>query len=92
MRFGVPDPLTLVDELQWLGRFAEHDPGTPLSEVDEPRKRLAGWRFEWDITSYPGAAHGFLQEDRADLYRPDAAEDAWKRTLRWLETHTQEVA
>ncbi len=35
---------------------------------------------------YEGAPHAFFN-DTADSYRPEAAEEAWQRTLDWFETH-----
>jgi carboxymethylenebutenolidase len=36
----------------------------------------AGVRHE--IVVYPGTPHGFMADER-DTYRPDLAEDAWRR-------------
>jgi carboxymethylenebutenolidase len=34
----------------------------------------------FDIKVYPGAPHAFFNDTR-ESYRPEAAKDAWKRTL-----------
>ncbi len=39
-----------------------------------------------DIKIYPGARHSFMN-DSGPLYRPEAAADAWQRTLAFFETH-----
>jgi carboxymethylenebutenolidase len=35
---------------------------------------------------YEGAGHAFFNDTRAS-YRPQAAADAWQRTLAWLSGH-----
>lgn len=50
-----------------------------------PRGRDAGQGFSLkkrnpnvEFVLYPGAPHAFLSDDRPQVYRKDAAEDAWK--------------
>jgi carboxymethylenebutenolidase len=35
---------------------------------------------------YAGAPHSFFNDTR-ESYRPEAAADAWQRTLAWFEQH-----
>jgi carboxymethylenebutenolidase len=35
---------------------------------------------------WPGAKHGFHSYDRLDVFNPQAAEDAWHKSLEWLQT------
>jgi carboxymethylenebutenolidase len=44
----------------------------------------AGVTFEIHI--YPGADHAFFN-DTGPRYRPEAAEDAWRRTLAWFDRY-----
>lgn len=37
--------------------------------------------------TYEGAPHAFFNDERADAYRPEAAAQAWERTLDWFNTH-----
>lgn len=37
------------------------------------------------VAVWPGAKHGFHSQDREAVYHPQAAEDAWHRTLDWFE-------
>ena len=39
-----------------------------------------------DVKVYPGAGHSFFNDARGS-YRPEAAADAWQRTLRFFATH-----
>jgi carboxymethylenebutenolidase len=40
-----------------------------------------------EIKIYPGAGHAFFNDTRQKVYRPEAAADAWKRTLDWFGAH-----
>lgn len=39
------------------------------------------------VTVYPGAPHAFFNNTRREVYNPEAAKDAWKKTLRFLEKY-----
>ncbi|HEY3203580.1 MAG TPA: dienelactone hydrolase family protein [Thermoanaerobaculia bacterium] len=66
-----------------LGLFGEEDPSIPPEDVAAIRDRLASLGKKAEIVYYPGAGHGFFCDQRSS-YRPDAAKDAWRRTLEWL--------
>ena len=42
---------------------------------------------EHRVVVYPGAGHAFLNDTRAEMFRPEAARDAWQQTLAWLRSH-----
>jgi carboxymethylenebutenolidase len=67
-----------------LGLFGEEDASIPMEDVAQLHERLAALGKAAEIVTYPGAGHGFFC-DRRDSYRPEAAKDAWRRTLAWLE-------
>jgi carboxymethylenebutenolidase len=66
--------------------FGENDPFIPLDEVERIKQRLAELGKEAETVVYPGAPHGFFCDER-ESYRADAAADAWRRLLRFLERH-----
>ncbi len=37
-----------------------------------------------ELVVYPGAEHAFFNDTRQQVHKPDAAQDAWKRTLDWF--------
>ncbi|MGH7898358.1 MAG: dienelactone hydrolase family protein [Candidatus Binatia bacterium] len=82
-------PLDVAADLTcpYLGIFGEDDALIPRPDVEELRERLtaAGKRFE--IRSYPGCGHAFLNHTRPDAYRPQAAADAFERAVRFFEEH-----
>ena len=47
--------------------------------------RKHGKSFEAIV--YPGAGHAFFNDTNARMYRREAAEDAWKKALRFLRAH-----
>ena len=43
--------------------------------------------FAAEAYVYEGAPHAFFNDERADAYRPEAAEESWARTLAWFNTY-----
>jgi carboxymethylenebutenolidase len=87
-RFGMPPLVELAPRLQtpWLGLFGDDDGGIPVDEVESLREAVADAAVDTEIVRYPGAEHGFFCDVRPS-YAPDAAADAWRRTLDWLDQH-----
>lgn len=63
--------------------LGEDDPDSPPDEIDRLRTRLDGANIPHDIVSYPGAGRGFFDDTRPE-YHADSAQDAWTRTLDFL--------
>lgn len=70
-----------------LGLFGEADPSIPPEHVDRLRAALAAGGKTFAIHTYPGAPHAFFNDERPDAYRPEAAGDAWAKTLAFLAEH-----
>jgi carboxymethylenebutenolidase len=47
--------------------------------------RSAGKAFEYHV--YPGAAHGFFNDEAPEIYNAAAARDSWDRTLTFFRQH-----
>jgi carboxymethylenebutenolidase len=79
-------PLAGASELRCptLAFFGAEDAFIPLADVRAFEARLAPAHR---VVVYPGAGHAFLNDTRAELYRPEAARDAWTRTLAWFGEH-----
>ncbi len=71
--------------------FGEKDASIPQSEVDAIRQRLARQPRSHEVVVYPGAEHGFFCDERGSFKR-DAADDAWRRTVSWLELRLKALA
>ena len=67
-----------------LAFFGAEDAFIPLDDVRAFEAKLGP---EHQVVVYPGAGHAFLNDTRTELYRPDAARDAWSRMLDWFATH-----
>jgi carboxymethylenebutenolidase len=63
-----------------LGLFGEEDRGIPRERVETMAKGLKEAGKEVEIHFYPKAGHAFFNETRPS-HVPEAAADAWKRTL-----------
>jgi carboxymethylenebutenolidase len=79
---GVPDIKAAVLAL-YGGEDQRINAGIPAIEEAMGKNNK---RFEKVI--YPGAAHAF-HNDTGRNYNPQAAEDAWKRTLDWFATYVK---
>jgi carboxymethylenebutenolidase len=74
-------PLDLAPKLACplLGLYGAEDPLIPLADVAELRAILAREGKAFELITYDGAGHAFLNDARPDAYRPEAAVDAWSR-------------
>jgi carboxymethylenebutenolidase len=88
-RFGLPSLSELAPKLQapWLGLYGDRDKGIPSSQVEQLRNAVKGAPVPTEIVRYPDADHGFNCDDRPAVYNPEAAADAWNRTLAWFDSH-----
>lgn len=77
------DAFSLADRIKvpMLGLYGEADPGIPADDVRRFEALLRKTNPSVEFVLYPGAAHAFFSDDRPQVYRKDAAEDAWKRCL-----------
>jgi carboxymethylenebutenolidase len=84
--YGLPRDLSLVERIQspLLGLFAEHDHGFSPEVVQSFEAELAKSNAPHEIHIYPGTQHAFFNDTRPNIYDPQAAHDAWERTLRWF--------
>jgi carboxymethylenebutenolidase len=61
-----------------LAIIGNDDVWTPPDDVDALEAAGA------EVVRYPGAEHGFVHDPDRPAHRPDAAADAWRRTVTWL--------
>src|SRR6266850_7852641 len=67
-----------------LGLFGEEDQGIPRDKVDAMVSGLRQAGRDAEVHFYPKAGHAFFNETRPS-YSPEAAADAWKRTLAFFQ-------
>lgn len=69
-----------------LGLFAADDTGIKVASVEAFRGALARLRKNYEIHIYPGVGHAFANPTGTN-YDAATAEDAWRRTLEFLDLH-----
>jgi carboxymethylenebutenolidase len=67
-----------------LGLYGSEDAGNPAESVHAMEAALNDAGVKNTIVIYDGAAHAFFNDTRAS-YDPEAAADAWQRTLAWFD-------
>lgn len=70
-----------------LGLYGEDDAFIPLDDVRALEANLEASGQPSRVVLYPGAGHAFLNDTRPEMYRPEAARDAWARMLAWFRRH-----
>lgn len=68
------------------GHYGADDGGIPVDGVKAMEAALEAAGVENEFYIYEGAPHAFFN-DTAASYRPEAAAQAWERTLAWFATH-----
>ena len=69
-----------------LGLFGADDAGIKVESVEGFRDALQRLDKNYDVHIYPGVGHAFANPTGRN-YNTQAAEDAWQRTLKFLELH-----
>jgi carboxymethylenebutenolidase len=67
-----------------LGNFGALDKGITPDDVHAFEKTMKAENKYVDLKIYDGAGHAFENPNNTNGYRPDAAADAWKRTVDFL--------
>ncbi|MFL5801288.1 MAG: dienelactone hydrolase family protein [Roseiflexaceae bacterium] len=70
-----------------LAIFGEADQGIPPERHAALDSIFNETGLPHAIYVYPGAPHAFFNDDRPHSYRPEAAKDAWARTLAWFDRY-----
>ena len=73
-----------------LGLFAAEDRGIRVESVREWERAMRELRLDYELQIYPDVGHAFANPT-GNNYDAAAAEDAWQRTLRFLEERLGET-
>ncbi|HEY7295613.1 MAG TPA: dienelactone hydrolase family protein [Dehalococcoidia bacterium] len=78
-----------IERLQapFLGIFAEQDQWAPPAQVNALKARMDALGKRAEVHIYPGCDHAFFNDTNAGGYKPDAAQDAWRRTVAFFREH-----
>jgi carboxymethylenebutenolidase len=87
-RYGIPPLGELAPSMKcpWLGLYGDQDQGIPAEEVEVLRSAMNPQKHPAEIVRYSEAGHAFHCDARPEKYEAKSAEDAWQRTLNWIET------
>jgi carboxymethylenebutenolidase len=69
-----------------LGLFGETDQNPSPADVAKIEAELKRHGKTYEFHMYPGCGHGFHCDGRAS-YRPEAAKDAWAKTIAWFDRY-----
>ncbi len=85
----VPNPDTPLQNLAApvLYIYGEDDGWITKADVQRLAAALKKYQKAGEIKTYPGAPHAFFRDTDKTVYRPDAAKDAWARTLAFFKQH-----
>jgi carboxymethylenebutenolidase len=77
-----------LSRISWLvlGIFAALDQGIPPEKVNEFKAALDELKIENEIHIYPDVNHAFANPS-GDRYAPEAARDAWQKTLAFFDAN-----
>jgi carboxymethylenebutenolidase len=70
-----------------LGLYGAADPGIPNDDVKRFEAELRKTNPSVEFVLYEGAPHAFFSDDRPQVYKKEASEDAWKRCLAFFDRH-----
>jgi carboxymethylenebutenolidase len=70
-----------------LGLYGDADTGIPTPDAKAFEAELKKTNPSVEFVFYAGAPHAFFSDDRPQVYRPEAAAEAWKRCLAFFDKH-----
>ena len=70
-----------------LGHFAAQDHSYTREQVEQLERGLREAGADVEVFWYEGADHAFFNDDRPEVYKPEAARLAWERTLAFFRKH-----
>ncbi|MFL6211131.1 MAG: dienelactone hydrolase family protein [Pyrinomonadaceae bacterium] len=70
-----------------LGLYAGRDKSIPPESVRTLEAKLNELGKAAEMHIYADADHAFFNDDRPEVYNPEAAADAWQRTINFLRAH-----
>jgi carboxymethylenebutenolidase len=62
--------------------YGENDGWIQRADVERLIAALKKFHKQAEVKIYKGCSHGFFNDTRPDVYRPEEAKDAWERALK----------
>jgi carboxymethylenebutenolidase len=70
-----------------LGLFGDQDQSIPLGTVEQFDKLLNELNISHEIKVYPKSGHAFFRDTDPNVYKPEAAKDAWERVTKFFKSN-----
>jgi len=70
-----------------LGIFGEKDSSVPPDVVHDLERQIKDLGKQVEIKFYADADHAFFNDTRPEVYKAEAAADAWQRTIKFFRGH-----
>jgi carboxymethylenebutenolidase len=67
-----------------LGLFGDADQSIPAGTVAEFDKLLDDVGVEHEVIMYPNSGHAFFRDSDPNVYKPEAAQDAWEKVKKFF--------
>jgi len=85
-----PNPLDLVQQIEApvFVHYGELDKGI-TGGVPQTEEAMKKYNKPYEYKIYSNAQHAFFHDGRADRYNPEAAKEAWTRTVEFFKKHLQ---
>jgi carboxymethylenebutenolidase len=85
-----PKPLDLVKNIQApvLAHYGEKNPAVN-QDIPGTEEAMKKYRKSYVYKIYSGAQHGFHNDTNPERYHPDAAKEAWAKTLEFFKENLQ---
>jgi carboxymethylenebutenolidase len=61
--------------------YGGNDKGVPADQGRQIEQQSKAMGKKVQVVVYPGAEHAFFNDTRKEVYKPDAAAEAWKKTI-----------
>lgn len=85
-----PKPFERIKSLEApvLAHYGEKDPGVN-QDIPATVEAMKTYNKSYTYKIYPGAQHGFHTDNNPERYHPEAAKEAWARTLEFFKNNLQ---
>ena len=70
-----------------LGHYAENDTWASPASARELEMKLKSLGKQVEFHIYPGTDHGFFNDTRPEVHKPEASQLSWERTLAFYRQH-----
>jgi carboxymethylenebutenolidase len=70
-----------------LGHYAEHDGWASPEAAKALEEQIRAQGKQVEFHTYAGTEHGFFNDTRSEVHKPEASKQAWDRTIAFYKRH-----